>query len=361
MSVCSDAMSGVSTPCRSGYRAMAGPGSPQFNMRQSLRRALSPQGSPGKLETAKPDLFSGGAWSPRRNSPSPSPLSSPRGSAADLHQAGKAFGKVSAPRPGMKELLSDSPCLPTRREASPHGLTLTEDGIWSSKRPEVRRNRSTGVSSLLAHSPRKGEAEAVLPSGRKSPRQESVRTVLAAKTMSSEGVKDAFSDASPHQLRSERREKSPFASGVKGRREGSANCSRGVASLIGADLAAGAPGMDLPEHRHVSPTQQRRLLEQRGSGVRGAGVGGSGNEEQSLSSVARSCQQICNLRAKTEIFQLRDMDMTRSGTLPSGGGMGPFGSMSQLQYAGAASGGTPVSRSSLRSQQRPWEDYYRDF
>jgi len=352
-------MSGVSTPCRSGYRSLAGHGSPQFNMRQSLRRALSPQGSPGKLETAKPDLFAGGAWSPRRNSPSPSPLSSPRGSSADLHQAGKAFGKLSAARPGMKELLSDSPCVPTRREASPQGLTLTDDGMWRCKRPEVRRNRSTGVSSLMAQSPRKGEADAVLPSGRKSPRQESIRTVLAAKTMSSEGVKDAFSDASQHQLRSERRDTSPVTSSVKGRREGSTNCSRGVASLMGSDVAA---GMDPPEHRHVSPTQQRRLVEQRGTGVRGAGVGGSGIEEQSLSSVARSCQQICNLRANTEIFQLRDMGMTRSGTLPSGGGMGPFGSMSQLQCAGAASGGmqSPVSRSSLRSQ-RGWEDKYRDF
>lgn len=357
-------MSGVSTPCRSGYRGMGSPGSPQFNMRQSLRRALSPQGSSPKLETAKPDLFSGGAWSPRRSSPSPSPLSSPRGSTADLHQAGKAFGKVSAVRPGMKELLSDSPCLPPRREASsPQGLSLTEDGIYRSKRTEVRRNRSTGVSSLLAHSPRRGEAESVLPSGRKSPRQECVRTVLAAKTMSSEGVKGAFSDASQHQLRSERREQSPSASSANGRRENSIHCSRGVASLIGADVAAGSPGRDLPEHRHVSPTQQRRLVEQRGSGARGAGVIGSGNEEQSLSSVARTSLQICNLRAKTEIFQLRDMDMTRSGTLPSGGGMGPFGSMSQLQCAGSVSGGmqSPVSRSSLRSQQRPWEDHYRDF
>lgn len=344
-------MSGVSTPCRSGYRAAAGHASPQFNMRQSLRRALSPQTGPGKLETAKPDLFGGGAWSPRRNSPSPSPLSSPRGSSADLHQAGKAFGKLSAARPGMKELLSDSPCLPTRREASPQGLSLTDDGVWRCKRPEVRRNRSTGVSSLMAQSPRKGEADAVLPSGRKSPRQESIRTVLAAKTMSSEGVKDAFSDASQHQLRSERRDTRL--------RESSANCSQGVASLMGSGVAA---EMDPPEHRHVSPTQQRRLVEQRGTGVRGAGVGGSGIEEQSLSSVARSCQQICNLRAKTEIFQLRDMGMTRSGTLPSGGGMGPFGSMSQLQCAGAASGGmqSPVSRSSLRSQ-RGWEDKYRDF
>lgn len=346
MSLDTDAMSGVSTPCRSGYR---GQGSSQFNMRQSLRRALSPQGSLGKLDAAKPDLFCGGAWSPRRNSPSPSPLSSPRGSSRDLH-GGTAFGKRSAPRPGMKELLSHAPCMPNRREASPQGLSLTDDGIWRARRPEVTRNRSPGVSKLIAQSPRQCEADAVLPSGRKSPRQESVRSLLAARTISSEGVKDAFSEQS--QVRSERREKSPSATGVKGRRDGSVHCSRGVASLIGHDASAGTPGMDLPERRHVGPTQQRRLIEQRGAGA-GAGVGGCGDGEVSLSSVARSCQQICDLRAKTEIFQLRDMDTTRSGTLPAGGGMGPYGSMSQLQSGGMLS----PSRSSLRSQPRLWDGY----
>eukprot|EP00930_Biecheleria_cincta_P100845 TRINITY_DN92471_c0_g1_i1.p1 TRINITY_DN92471_c0_g1~~TRINITY_DN92471_c0_g1_i1.p1 ORF type:complete len:387 (-),score=20.71 TRINITY_DN92471_c0_g1_i1:27-1187(-) len=319
----------------------------QLNTRLPLRKAVSPHsGSSAHVS----DLFGGGKWTPRRKSPSP--IRSPRASAeaARMDTALSShktlpFGKPNAPRPGVKELLQNDAILRSPRDASPEGLAPTLDGAWTCKRPEPGRNASTAVGSLLRQSAHASVSDTTLPSGRTSPRRDSYCTLLASKTQSSASLKGVLYDSGQAQqdpgtrcargpsctaehVLAERRDRSPFASKVKGRRVASVNSSHGVGSLLigDTDTIKEHPELYLPDHGYVGPSQRRRLDEQRG-----AGVGAPEDAQLPQSSVARSCKDVCQLRAQAEIFQLRDMNMTRSGSLASGGGMGPYGSMSRSQ------------------------------
>lgn len=280
-------------------------------------------------------------------------------------RANLPFGRQISPRPGVKELLQSDVIPRSPRETSPEGLAVTIDGASTCKRSEPERNASTGVGGLLRQSAYQCESDATLPSGRTFPRRHSYSTLLASKTQSSAGLKGVLSDSvwpqedlkmrrargpscTAEQLLADRRDKSPLASKVKGRRVASVNSSHGVGSLLIGDTGTikEHPELYLPDHGYVGPSQLRRLDEQRGEGV-----GAPEDAQLPRSSVAQSCRDVCQLRAKAEIFQLRGMNMTGSGSLASGGGVGPYGSMSRSQ-SGLASPANDTSRQHLVQDTR---------
>jgi len=147
------------------------------------------------------------------------------------------------------------------------------------------------------------------------------------------------------QVQAERRDRSPFSSGVKGRIEASVNLSPKMASLLRADenFDEGEP------QSFIGLSQIRRLQEQRGACVAAAHLNHpedmaiqspsqskTANEQMQTSlsaaarsSVAQSCRQMTELRARAEIFQLRDMPFAKTGSLAGGTGRGPAGSFSR--------------------------------
>jgi len=301
-----------------------------------------------------------------------------------------AFGKATAPRPGLKELLQDQDLPEANARALSPDPSLDRPIC---KRMIHGRNSSPEMRDLLG-SPRIDEPS--IPRSPRSPREGlrdemfmHRRRRLESDTQSSAAVHHALLEteevARPgegreraktvEQVHAERRDRSPFSSGVKGRIEASVNMSPKMASLLRGDenFDEGEP------QSFIGISQIRRLQEQRGACVAAAHFNhnedmaiqrpsqnkmaneqmqtslSAGQMQTSLSaaarsSVAKSCRQMSELRARAEIFQLRDMPFAKTGSLAGGTGRGPAGSFSRSQL----NSGAPSP--DLSRRELLWED-----